>query len=111
MEIGDLVTGKVKKIVKNYFWVDLPKGYQGVVFIKEVSDYYIKDLTEMFVIGDEIKLKILDINHENKKVSLSFKAIRPKYLKIPFTYKLCETKSGFKNLFLHTKREVEKWKK
>ncbi|WGI36672.1 S1 RNA-binding domain-containing protein [Mesomycoplasma lagogenitalium] len=111
MKNGDIVTGKVKSINKNYFWVDLPNDYQGVVFIQEVSDYYIKNLSEMFVLGDEIKLKVLSVSHRNKKASLSFKAIRPKYLKIPFTYKINETKNGFENLFQHAKKEVEKWRK
>ncbi|MGZ9413512.1 S1 RNA-binding domain-containing protein [Mycoplasma sp. 480] len=111
MENGEIVTGKVKKIFKNYFCVNLKDGYQGIVFIKEISDYYIQNLEEMFIIGDEIKLKILSINHHTKKATLSFKQIRPKYLKSPFSFKLTETENGFKNLLRFTKNEVEKWKK
>ncbi|MBN3534828.1 S1 RNA-binding domain-containing protein [Mycoplasma procyoni] len=111
MNAGDIVVGRVKNIFKNYFWVDIDDDYQGVVFINEVSDYFVKDLHDFFKLGDYVKLKIINVNHYNKKMSLSFKALNPKLLKNPFNYKICETDSGFENLFKHALKEVEEWKK
>lgn len=111
MQVGEIVLGKVKSINKNFFWVDLPEEYQGVVFINEISDFFIKDINKIVKIDDVIKLEVLNYNEKKKKACLSWKKIRPKYLKKPFEFEIKETPKGFDNLLKHAKKEVEDWKK
>lgn len=111
MQVGKIVLGKVKSISKNYFWVDMENDYQGVVFIDEISDFYINDINKIIKIDDILKLEVLNYNEKNKKACLSLKRVKPKNMKNPFEFELKETPQGFKNLLKHAKKEVEDWKK
>lgn len=108
---GQIVKGTVKSISQKHFWVDLPCKFQGVVFISEVSDFFVQDITKYVSLGEIISLKILTVNIESKKVTLSFKALRPHLLKTPLEYPLKPTRNGFKNLLNHAEEEIKQWKK
>ncbi|AFX74588.1 S1 RNA-binding domain-containing protein [Mesomycoplasma hyorhinis] len=132
MEIGQVVVCIIKEIKEKYFWTDMPEGYQGVVFVNEISNKFIKDLAATnFEIGQKVKLEILSINHTNKKASLSFKNVNTNFdiqitstnthklvtkkqtqsTKKINTYVLQATLNGFDNLKKAADKEIEeKWK-
>ncbi|MGY6172426.1 S1 RNA-binding domain-containing protein [Candidatus Mycoplasma pogonae] len=103
---NQVVKGKVKSISDKYFWVDLEDDYQGVIFVNEISDYFVSDINKVVTIGDIISLKVLTVNHKNKKSTLSYKAIRPKYQKSAYIYLIKPTAKGFKNLKKHAEEEI-----
>lgn len=71
---GDVVTGRVTKLMAFGAFVEITDGVEGLVHLSELS--YEKrgaKLEEIVKAGDEIQVKILDIDSESKKVSLSLR--------------------------------------
>lgn len=105
----NIVLCKIIKIGKTFFEVETSFGMKGIVFINEISDYFIKNINEIVQIGN---ILYLTIKGENKgKLILSFKENRSEFLKTPFEFTIKKTKQNFKNLYIFTNKEIEKWKK
>lgn len=71
--IGDIVEGKVVRLVDFGAFVMIEQGIEGLVHISQISDKHIAKPSEELRVGENIKVKILDINKEEKKISLSIK--------------------------------------
>lgn len=74
MKVGDIVIAKITNIVGYGAFVELD-GYDGLVHISEFSDSFVKSINDFVKIGDEIRLRVLDIDEENKHVRLSYKQL------------------------------------
>ncbi len=101
MKNGDIVYGKVTNILGYGAFVQVD-DYDGLIHISEFSDHFVKDINDFVHIGDEIKLKIIEVDEENKRIKLSYKQIhktRGVKCKIP-SYKI-----GFAPI----KKELPKW--
>lgn len=103
------IKGKVTKINKNFFEVITSDNKMGMVYINDVSDYYISNLSAFFEIGEELELLVKYFKDEI--YFCDFKSGRPDFLNFPFKYEINETKSGFNNLSEYNKKEVLKWRK
>ncbi len=73
---GDVVEGEVKKILPFGAIISLGKNVDGMLHIKEASAYYVKNIYEVAKVGQILKLKIIDINYDALKISLSLKALQ-----------------------------------
>lgn len=71
--IGDVVTGEVKRLVSFGAFVEITPGVEGLVHISQISHRHIGTPHEVLKEGQEVKVKILDINAQNERVSLSIK--------------------------------------
>ena len=74
MKNGDIVYGKITNIVGYGAFVQVDE-YDGLVHISEFSDHFVRDINDYVHIGDQIKLKIIEIDEENKRIKLSYKQI------------------------------------
>lgn len=74
MKIGDIVYGRVTNILGYGAFVQVEE-YDGLVHISEFSDHFVKDISDFVNIGDEVKLKIIEIDENNKRLKLSYKQI------------------------------------
>lgn len=74
-EVGQIACGKVTKLVDFGAFVSLTDNVEGLVHISQISDKRITKPNEVLELGQEVKVKILDIDKQNKKVSLSIKAV------------------------------------
>lgn len=72
---GSIVLGKVVRITDFGAFVELEPGVDGMVHISKVSYERINHPSDKLAIGDEIKAKILGVDEENKKISLSIRDI------------------------------------
>ena len=54
-------------------FVDIGVKYDGLVHISEMSDSYVKSPSEIVSVGDIVKVKVIKIDQERKKVGLSMK--------------------------------------
>jgi small subunit ribosomal protein S1 len=54
-------------------FVELEPGLDGLVHISEISDERVNNPAEKLTIGETVKVKILDINQKDKRISLSIK--------------------------------------
>lgn len=70
--VGEILDGKVAKVTNYGAFVDLQGGGSGMIHISEVANTYVKDINNYLKVGDEVKVKVIGINPENK-VSLSIK--------------------------------------
>lgn len=72
-EIGSTVEGKVVRMLPFGAFVELEPGIDGLIHISQISNKHVVKPEDELSIGDIIKVKILEINNENKKISLSKK--------------------------------------
>ncbi len=76
--VGSVVEGKVIKIKDFGAIIALNDGKQGLVHISEVANSYVKDINEHLHLNDVVKVKILSIDDQTKRISLSIRAALPK---------------------------------
>jgi len=74
--VGQEKEGIVTNITKFGAFVDIG-GVEGLLHISEITWRDLRDATKLLKIGDKIKVKIIDYNKENKKISLSIKQFSP----------------------------------
>lgn len=74
IEVGEILEGEVKKIVDFGAFVEIFPGKEGLVHVSELSDGYVKNVSDIVGVGDKIKVKIIGIDEEGK-ISLSKKAV------------------------------------
>ncbi|SUK13905.1 30S ribosomal protein S1 [Staphylococcus agnetis] len=74
---GDIVDGKVMRLANFGAFVEIDKGLQGLVHISEISHKHIGTPNEVLEPGQAVKVKILGINPEEERISLSIKAALP----------------------------------
>lgn len=71
--VGNVVTGKVTKIIKQGVFVELEEGLEGFVPISEISWNYVESPEELFKVGDKVRAKIVNLDKENRRLTLSVK--------------------------------------
>lgn len=74
IEAGSVLTGKVTGIQPYGAFVALDGNTQGLVHISEITHGYVKDINEFLKVGDEVNVKVLSVDEEAGKVSLSIRA-------------------------------------
>jgi len=63
---GDVVEGKVAKLVRFGIIVALPEGRSGLVHISEIADQYVRDVADYFEEGDAVKVKVLGTDDKGR---------------------------------------------
>jgi S1 RNA binding domain protein len=71
-KIGEIYDGKVTGVTNFGAFVKLSNGESGMVHISEVAPVYVKDIHEFISEGQDVRVKVLAVN-ENNKISLSIK--------------------------------------
>ena len=74
---GDVVHGKVVRIVPFGAFVELEKGIDGLVHVSQISHEWLENPTSVLSIGEEIDAKVLVFNPVARKINLSIKALQP----------------------------------
>ena len=69
---GDVVTGTISNIVDFGAFVDL-EGIDGLIHISELSWSHVNHPSELLEIGQEVQVKVLDIDRERQRISLGLK--------------------------------------
>jgi len=72
VEIGTLHSGKVTGMIDYGAFVDIGGGTQGMVHISEVANSYVTNIRDHLEVGQEVRVKVLNITPEGK-ISLSIK--------------------------------------
>lgn len=73
IKVGEVLEGTVSKLVSFGAFVQIFKGIEGLVHINEISDENIAKSSDVLKVGQKVKVKVLDVNKANKKISLSIK--------------------------------------
>ena len=73
LQSGMIVEGTVRNVIDFGAFVDIGVHQDGLVHISQISDRFIKHPTDVLSVGDIVKVKILDIDKEKKRISLTMK--------------------------------------
>ena len=73
--VGNVVTGKVARMTDFGAFVELAPGVDALLHVSQISKDHIEKPADALKIGQEVEAKIVDFNEEDKKISLSIKAL------------------------------------
>ncbi|MGI6049738.1 MAG: bifunctional 4-hydroxy-3-methylbut-2-enyl diphosphate reductase/30S ribosomal protein S1 [Acetivibrionales bacterium] len=75
--VGEVVTGTILRMVPFGVFVELEEGVEGLVHISQISNVRLGRPEEVLEVGQKVEMKIMDINVDLKKISLSIKEVSP----------------------------------
>jgi 4-hydroxy-3-methylbut-2-enyl diphosphate reductase len=75
---GEVVDGKVTRLAGFGAFVELVPGVEGLVHISQMAGHHVKQPSEVAKEGQDVKVKILDINTAAKRISLSMREANPR---------------------------------
>jgi uncharacterized protein len=73
LSVGMVLTGTVRNVIDFGAFVDIGVKYDGLVHISELSESFVKNPSEVVSVGDVVKVKVLSVDLDRKKVALSMK--------------------------------------
>ena len=73
--VGNVVTGKVARMTDFGAFVELEPGVDALLHVSQISKEHIEKPSDVLKVGDEVTAKVVDFNGEDKKISLSVKAL------------------------------------
>jgi len=75
---GAVLDGKVKRLTSFGAFVEVFPGVEGLVHISQISHQHIATPNDVLSVGQEIKVKVLDVRPDEKRLALSIKALEEK---------------------------------
>jgi small subunit ribosomal protein S1 len=72
---GDIVSGKVTKVVTFGAFVEILPGVEGLVHISELAQHHVENPREVVSQGDTVNVRILEVDAERRRLSLSLKRV------------------------------------
>ncbi len=94
---GDVVHGKVVRIVPFGAFVEIEKGIDGLVHVSQITHEWLENPTSVLSIGEEIDAKVLAFNPAERKITLSIKALQPQPEVEPYYMKEKDRDEGKSN--------------
>ncbi len=73
--VGNVVTGKVARMTDFGAFVELEAGVDALLHVSQISKDHVEKPSDALKVGDEVTAKVVDFNEEDKKISLSVKAL------------------------------------
>ena len=72
---GDVIEGKVKRLTDFGAFVEVLPGIDGLVHISQISHKRVENPKDVLSVGQDVTVKVLDVNTADERVSLSIKAL------------------------------------
>ncbi len=73
--VGNVVTGKVARMTDFGAFVELAPGVDALLHVSQISKEHVEKPADALTVGQEVEAKVVDFNEEEKKISLSIKAL------------------------------------
>jgi small subunit ribosomal protein S1 len=80
--VGDELEGKVTKVVTFGAFVEILDGVEGLVHISELAAHHVDNPREIIEPGDEVRVKVLEIDSDRRRLSLSIKRVEGQQLPV-----------------------------
>ncbi|MGM0613187.1 MAG: polyribonucleotide nucleotidyltransferase [Bacteroidota bacterium] len=77
-EVGEVYTGKVKNVVAFGAFVEILPGKEGLLHISELEWRRVNNVEDILKVGDEVQVKLIEVDKRSGKLKLSRKALLPK---------------------------------
>ena len=90
--VNQIINGKVNSIKPYGIFVIIDDVYTGLIHISQINGKYINNIHDFFEVGDDIKVRVLEVNEDKKQLKLSTVNINKNNNK---NSKLSETTLGF----------------
>ncbi len=71
---GEIVYGKITNILGYGAFVSVG-DYDGLIHISEFSDNFVRDIHDFVNVGQQVKLKVIEVDEKNKRLRLSYKTL------------------------------------
>jgi small subunit ribosomal protein S1 len=78
-QVNEIVNGRVTKLVSFGAFVEIEEGVEGLIHISELAQHHVEDPSEIVRPGQEVNVKIIEIDPERRRLSLSLKRLEPEY--------------------------------
>jgi len=78
-QVNEIVHGKVTKLVSFGAFVEIEEGVEGLIHISELAQHHVEDPSEIVRPGQEVNVKIIEIDPDRRRLSLSLKRLEPEY--------------------------------
>src|SRR2546421_4228450 len=72
---GDVVVGKVTKVVTFGAFAEILSGVEGLIHISELADHHVENPRDVVNQGDEVNVKVIEIDPDRRRLSLSLKRV------------------------------------
>ncbi len=78
-QVNEIVHGRVTKLVSFGAFVEIEEGVEGLIHISELAQHHVEDPSEVVRPGQDVNVKIIEIDPERRRLSLSLKRLEPEY--------------------------------
>ncbi|MBH0157477.1 30S ribosomal protein S1 [Fictibacillus sp. 5RED26] len=95
IQAGSVIEGTVKRIVTFGAFVEVAPGIEGLVHISELANRHIGNPSEVVKEGQQVSVKVLEVNSQDKRMSLSMKAVQDEKEKANLKENLPKEEKGF----------------
>ncbi|WP_029200502.1 30S ribosomal protein S1 [Oribacterium sp. NK2B42] len=75
--VGTIVSGKVARMTDFGAFIELEKGIDALLHVSQISKDHVNKPADVLTVGQDIEAKIVDLDVDNRKISLSMKALLP----------------------------------
>ncbi|MFH1573688.1 MAG: 30S ribosomal protein S1 [Acidobacteriota bacterium] len=83
--VGDVLRGTVVRMTNFGAFVELEEGIEGLCHVSELDDKHVEKPMEFLNVGQEIEMRIIKLNLQEKKIGLSLKAMKEEEPRLEFT--------------------------
>ena len=104
---GKIIRGTVTAIESYGAFVSCDDYYTGLIHISEITENYVKSISDYLKVGEVVYCKILEIDTESGHLRLSIKDIENTKRRPIRRSKIIETPQGFKSLAYHLPHWIE----
>jgi len=74
---GDVVVGRITKVVTFGAFAEILSGVEGLIHISELADHHVENPRDVVNQGDEVNVKVIEIDPDRRRLSLSLKRVEP----------------------------------
>jgi len=74
-KVGDVVAGRVTKLAKNYAFVELQEGVEGLVPLRELADYRVSRPEEVLQPDQELEVRVIELSADSRRMVLSVRQV------------------------------------
>ena len=73
--VGDVVKATIVSITSFGAFAQIIDGVDGLIHISQIADKKVDNVKDILTVGDEVDVKIIDIDEESKRISISIRAL------------------------------------
>jgi small subunit ribosomal protein S1 len=74
---GDVVAGRITKVVTFGAFAEIVSGVEGLIHISELAEHHVENPREVVQQGEDVRVKIIEIDPERRRLSLSLRRVEP----------------------------------